>query len=103
MSEFLPLRVESYEGSVFNNRYSYTSMLEKRTTDKNNVYTSNYPEISFAFKSIDNRPMFVETVTIVSRTSKIKTISSIGSGLIFTANELSWFTIAKQKFTNYTK
>lgn len=77
-------------------------MLEK-SNEKNNIYISNYPNVSFAFKSIDNRPMLIETVTVVSKNVKMSKIYPISEGLIFTANELSWFTIAKQKFSNFTK
>jgi hypothetical protein len=77
-------------------------MLEK-SNDKNNIYVSNYPNVSFAFKSIDNKPMLIETVTLVSKNVKMNKIYPISAGLIFTANELSWFSLAKQRFSNFTR
>lgn len=69
-------------------------MLQKNN-DKNNAYVSNYPNVSFAFKSIENKPMLVESITVVSKNVKMNKIYPISAGLIFTANQLSWFAIAK--------
>lgn len=60
-------------------------MLEK-SIDKNNIYVSNYPNVSFIFKSIDNKPIFIESVTVISKNVKMNKIYPICSGLIFTAN-----------------
>lgn len=98
MSEFLPLVVEHFEGSLFSNKYSSVSILDKSAN-----YISNYPNVSFAFKSQDNRPMLIESVSVISNTNKVQKIFSITSGLIFTANELSWFGLAKKKFSTMQK
>lgn len=71
--------------------------------DKSNIYISNYPNVSFAFKSQDNKPLLAESISVISNVNKVQKIYSITSGLIFTANELSWFSIAKEKFKDMTK
>lgn len=86
MSEFLPIMIESYEGSVFSSKYHSTSLFER-----NNLYISNYTETSFTFKSINGKNMLVETVTVISQNKRLQKIYPIESGLIFTANEVSWF------------
>ena len=78
---------------MFNSKVSSTSIM-----DKSQVYMSNYPNVSFAFKSLDSKPMLIETVSIISNTKRTQKIYPITSGLIFTANELCWFTLAKEKF-----
>lgn len=60
-------------------------MFEK-TSDRNNVYVSNYPNASFVFSNIDNKPMLIESVTVISKMVKMSKIFPITSGLIFTAN-----------------
>lgn len=47
--------------------------------------------------------MLIENVTIVSKNVKMNKIYPISSGLIFTANEISWFEIARLKFGKFTK
>ena len=64
---------------------------------------SNYPVVEFVFKSIDNKPMLVETVSVISNLKRTQKIYPITSGLIFTANEISWFTLARDKFSNMDK
>lgn len=87
MSEFLALEIEKYEGSLFSSKYSSTVIMSK----SHGPYTSNYPTVSFVFKSIDNKPMMIESASIISKNSKIQKIYAVTGGLIFTANHISWF------------
>lgn len=47
--------------------------------------------------------MFIESAVIVSSSKRIQRIFSIFEGLIFTANEPTWFHIAKERFMNFNK
>lgn len=47
--------------------------------------------------------MLIETVSIISNTKRTQKIYPITEGLIFTANELCWFSLAKDKFANMNK
>jgi hypothetical protein len=60
-----------------------------------NLYISNYPLTNFTFKNISGKQMFVESVVIISSTKRLQRIYSVFEGLIFTANETTWFHVAK--------
>jgi hypothetical protein len=47
--------------------------------------------------------MLIETVVVVSTNKRLQRIFSVFEGLIFTANEISWFHIAKERFGKFTK
>lgn len=47
--------------------------------------------------------MFVERVVIASSTKRLQKIYSVSEGLIFTANEPTWFHLAKKRFEKFTK
>lgn len=47
MKNFIPLRVENFEGSVANEKLSIASLFQPGP-----LYTSNYPLTNFAFKSL---------------------------------------------------
>ena len=98
MSEFIPLSIEYFDGSVFSSKYSSSSIMEK-----GQIYTSNYPDVEFVFKSIDEKPMLIESVSVISKIKKTQKIYPLRGGLIFTANNLSWFTVAKDKFGKMDK
>ena len=81
MSEFLPLMIENYEGSIFSSKYHVTSLFER-----GNLYISNYPEANFTFKSITGKSILAETVTVISQNKRLQKIYPIETGLVFTAN-----------------
>ena len=47
--------------------------------------------------------MFAERVVVVSSNKRLQRIFAIFEGLIFTANEPTWFHIAKKRFSHFTK
>jgi len=47
--------------------------------------------------------MFAERIIIVSSSKRLQRIYAIFEGLIFTANELTWFHLAKERFANFSK
>ena len=47
--------------------------------------------------------MFAERVVIVSSSKRLQRIYAVHEGLIFTANEPSWFHLAKERFSGFTK
>lgn len=98
MSQFLPIMIELYEGSIFSSKYHSTSLFER-----NNLYISNYPDANFTFKSISGKSMLAETITVISHNKRLQKIYPIETGLIFTANEVCWFEIAKKKFSNFRR
>lgn len=98
MSEFIPLMIENYEGSIFSSKYHSTSLFERA-----NLYISNYPEANFTFKSTNGKNILAETVTVISQNKRLQKIYPIETGLIFTANELCWFDIAKNIFSNFKR
>ena len=47
--------------------------------------------------------MLIETVTVISNNKRLQKIFPVATGLIFTANEHSWFDLAKERFQNMNK
>ncbi len=47
--------------------------------------------------------MLIESVSIIAQNKRLQKIFPIQTGLIFTANEISWFKIAQKVFGNYKK
>jgi hypothetical protein len=99
MNELLPLAIEHFEGSQFSSKHYSTTLLEK----SQQLYISNYPKINFTFKHLRGKPLYIESVIIQSSTKRLQRIFSVSEGLIFTADQPTWFQLAKQQFQDYTK
>jgi hypothetical protein len=99
MNEFIPLSIEHFEGSVFSGKHYSTSILEKGS----NLYISNYPITNFTFRHSGGKQMLAESVVVISTSKRLQRIFAVFEGLIFTANEPTWFHLAKQKFGEFTK
>jgi len=47
--------------------------------------------------------MLIDSITIISTNKRLQKIFPVYQGLIFTADELSWFHIAKERFDKMDK
>ena len=99
MNELLPLAIEHFEGSSFSSKHYSTTMLEK----SQQLYISNYPKTNFTFRHLRGKPIYIESIIIQSSTKRLQRIFSVCEGLIFTADQPTWFHLAKEKFQNFTK
>lgn len=74
-------------------------MLEK----SQQLYISNYPKTNFTFRHLGGKPIYAESIVIVSSTKRLQRIFSVCEGLIFTADQPTWFHLAKERFESFTK
>ena len=99
LNELIPLFIEHFEGSVFSAKHYSTTILEKGPS----LYISNYPNINFTFRHLQGKSIFAESVVILSSSKRLQRIFSVYEGLIFTADEPSWFHLALTHFRNFNK
>ncbi len=74
-------------------------MLEK----SQQLYISNYPKTNFTFRHLGGKPIYAESIVIVSSSKRLQRIFSVCEGLIFTADQPTWFHLAKERFESFTK
>jgi len=67
------------------------------------TYVSNYSNTSFTFRALSGERILVENVTVVSEMKAVNLGHPICSGLVFTADEVGWFKIAKTRFAGLKK
>lgn len=66
------------------------------------LYVSNYPFTNFAFKSVEDRQMVIDSVTILSDNKASHSGYPIKSGLIFVVDELSWLYVGRDHFQHFS-
>lgn len=98
MSNYIPLALERWEGSCCNEKHIPSTLFQPGP-----LYISNYGATSFTFRSLRGLPMIVETVTVLSELKTLNGGNPVNSGLVFTANEIGWFGIAKKRFWKMKK
>lgn len=78
MKNFIPLRIDHFEGSLASEKVSIANLFQPGP-----LYVSNYPFTNFAFKSLEDRQMVIDSVAILSDNKASNSGYPIKSGLIF--------------------
>lgn len=95
---YLPLQVACFRGSAYNLK----NVLCKIFINNKQPFITNYANSSFTFSHLHDKKMIIEAVTIESPLQMIQGGYPIGSGLIFTANNRSFFDIGDEVYNNMT-
>lgn len=94
---YIPLVVNHHKGASYN----LTFQVSRVVMDNDKIFASNYPQPEFYFKHISGQHMLIDKFTIRSNPISKCGAFPIGSGIIFSADNLSAFELTApfHKFT----